>query len=285
MIRSPEPSVPFALPSPLPALRRIGSRIDLHSVVDSTNSRAFEAAAAGAPDGAVIVADAQRAGRGRLGRAWSSPTGCNLYLSILLRGPFHPPVVTGLPFLAAVATRDAVAEVTGLIAQLKWPNDLVIHDRKVGGILVEARSAGGKTMLAVVGIGVNVNWPRSAMPVELQATATSLTSELGRSIDRPTLLTALLSRLDLGYDRLCDEGVAWLIEDWNRSCAMLGRTVFVETPDGPLTGVAEAVEPSGHLRLRRPDGSTSRLTIEATTRLRNAEPLTPAMGATHALRD
>jgi len=284
MIQSKEPS-PFTLPTPLPTLRRIGSTIAFHPIIDSTNSGAFDAAAAGAPDGAVIVADEQRAGRGRSGRTWNSPTGCNLYLSILLRGPFLPSVVTGLPFLAAVATRDAVADVTGLITQFKWPNDLILHDRKVGGILVEARSAGGETTLAVVGIGVNVNWPRSAMPAELQATATSLMSELGRSIDRPALLIALLIHLDHGYNRLCDEGAGWLIKDWSQSCLILGRTVCVETPEGPLTGLAEAVEPSGHLRLRRSDGSISRLSVEATVRLRNAESFTPAMGATHALRD
>jgi len=285
VIQSNESEAPFKMPAPLPAMRRIGSRIELHSLVDSTNGSAFDAAAAGAPDGTVIVAEAQRAGRGRLGRRWHSPTGCNLYLSILLRGPFPRPVLTGLPFLAAVAARDAVGDVAGLIPRVKWPNDLFINDRKVGGILVEARSGGGETALAVVGIGVNVNWPNRAMPDELRATATSLESELGRPLDRPALLAALMGRFDRGYGRLRDEGAAWLIEEWSRSCLTLGRMVTVETASGPLTGLAEAVEPGGHLLLRHADGSTSRLSVDATTRLRPSGTQVPMTGATHALRD
>jgi BirA family biotin operon repressor/biotin-[acetyl-CoA-carboxylase] ligase len=285
MTPSAEPILPFDLPTPLPAMRRIGARIDLHSIVDSTNNSAFDAAAAGAPDGTIIVADAQRAGRGRLGRFWHSPIGCNLYLSILLRGPFRQPVVAGLPFLAAVAARDAIGNVTGLTTQIKWPNDLVIHNRKAGGLLVEARSTGVETMLAVVGIGLNVNWPASAMPDELRATATSLEIELGRSLDRPGLLAVFLVLFDSGYIRLCGEGTAWLIDEWSRSCQTLGRTVTVETASGPLTGLAEAVEPGGRLRLRHADGSTSRLSVDATIRLRPAGSTEPKSGVTHALRD
>jgi BirA family biotin operon repressor/biotin-[acetyl-CoA-carboxylase] ligase len=253
-------------------MRRIGERIDRLPIVESTNGSAFEAAAAGAPDGTAIVADAQRAGRGRLGRHWSSPAGCNLYLSILLRGPFPQTVVTALPFLAAVSTRDAIRDVigeaAGVTVHIKWPNDLIINDRKVGGILVEARSAGGETLVAVVGIGLNVNWPSRAMPDELKATATSLEQELGRPLDRSGLLTAVLHRFDHGYGRLRKEGAMWLIEEWSRSCQTLGQTVEIETTSGPLTGLAEAVEPGGLLRLRHTDGSSSRLSVEATMRLR-----------------
>lgn len=275
--------------TPLPAMRRIGVRINRFPIVESTNGSAFEAAAAGAPDGTAIVADAQRAGRGRLGRHWSSPTGCNLYLSILLRGPFPQTVVTGLPFLAAVSTRDAIRDVigeaAGLIVHIKWPNDLIINDRKAGGILVEARSTGGETLVAVVGIGLNVNWPSSAMPDDLKATATSLEQELGRPVDRSGLLTAVLHRFDHGYDRLCKEGATWLIDDWSRSCQTLGRTVVIETSSGPLTGLAEAVEPGGLLRLRHTDGSSSRLSVEATIRLRPSGSEKPNTGVTGALRD
>jgi len=275
--------------TPLPAMRRIGERIDRFPIVESTNGSAFEAAAAGAPDGTVIVADAQRAGRGRLCRHWSSPAGCNLYLSILLRGPFPQTVVTALPFLAAVATRDAIRDVigeaAGVIVHIKWPNDLIINDRKVGGILVEARSAGGESLLAVVGIGLNVNWPSHAMPDELKATATSLEQELGRSLDRSGLLTAVLHRFDHGFGRLCKEGAMWLIDEWSRSCQTLGQTVDIETSSGSLTGLAEAVEPGGLLRLRHTDGSSSRLSVEATLRLRPSGPHSPITGVTRALRD
>lgn len=268
-------SAPIEFSRSLLTARRIGARIDCHPIVDSTNQSAFDAAAAGAPDGTVIVADAQRAGRGRLGRRWDSPAGSNLYLSILLRGPFSQPVLTGLPFLAAIAAREAIRELTGLIIQFKWPNDLMINSRKVGGILAEARSAGANTTLAVVGIGVNVNWPKHAMPDELKATATSLEQELGHPINRPGLLAALLNRFDAGYDRLRDEGGDRLMDDWSRSCLTLHQAVSVQTSTGTLTGLAEAVEPSGHLRLRHADGSMSRLSIDATLQLRPAPGPTP----------
>jgi len=273
-----------------PTPRRIGVRLDRHPVVESTNRSAFDAAAAGAPDGTVITADALRAGRGRQGRAWASPPGCNLYVSILLRGPFSRPVVTGLPFLAAIAARDAIRDVTaqhgaGLTPQLKWPNDLIINARKAGGLLVEARSAGVDTALAVVGIGLNVNWPAAEMPDELKETATSLEQELGRPVDRDGLLAALLQRFETGYVRLQNEENGWLIDDWSRSCLTLGRTVSVETSSGPLTGLAEAVEPGGHLRVRHADGTISRLSIDATLRLRSVTGHSPSPGAGHALRD
>ncbi|HXZ24846.1 MAG TPA: biotin--[acetyl-CoA-carboxylase] ligase [Nitrospiria bacterium] len=281
-MRQPHKSDSFNIPASLPTLRRIGSKIIHHALVDSTNGSAFEAAAAGAPDGTVIIADAQRSGRGRQGRRWESPTGCNLYLSVLLRGPFPQPVLIGLPFLAAVAARDAVESVTGLSPQLKWPNDLMMNDRKAGGILVEARSAGGDTNLAVVGIGLNVNWPSCAMPDGLKTTATSLQIELGRTCDRSNLFTEVLTRFDRGYDRLFHEGAGWLLDEWSRRCQTLGRRVSVETPSGQYTGLAEAVEPGGRLRLRRDDGSIHCLSVEATITLRPDEH--PAKGAAHALR-
>ncbi|HUJ79914.1 MAG TPA: biotin--[acetyl-CoA-carboxylase] ligase [Nitrospiria bacterium] len=277
-------AIPLKIPSPVPPLRRIGSRIDLEEIVDSTNGSAFDAATAGAPDGTVIVAEAQRAGRGRQGRRWESPSGRNLYLSILLRGPFPQPVLTGLPFLAAVAARDAIESHTGLSPRLKWPNDLLLNDRKAGGILVEARSAGGDTVLAVVGVGLNVNWPVRALPDALRAVATSIEIELGRPCDRSALLAEFLARFDRGYGRLYDEGAGWLLDEWSRRCVTLGRTVAVETASGPLTGLAEAVEPGGLLRLRHADGSVSRLSVEATITLRPDHPQAPTTEAAHALR-
>jgi BirA family biotin operon repressor/biotin-[acetyl-CoA-carboxylase] ligase len=286
MSRSNDSPTSVEFPRSLLTARRIGAQIDRHAAVDSTNQQAFDAAAAGAPDGTVIIADAQRAGRGRQGRRWESPAGSNLYLSILLRGPFLPPIVTGLPFLAALAARDAIHETTGLTTQFKWPNDLMINGRKAGGILLEARSAGGRTALVVVGIGINANWPRAVMPEELKTTATSLEQELGRPVDRTGLLAALMNRFDAGYNRLNEQGVAWVMDDWSRSCVTLGRRVSVESATGPLTGIAEAVEPGGHLRLRHADGSISRLSVEATIRLRTADDHTPIPGGRHhAVRD
>jgi BirA family biotin operon repressor/biotin-[acetyl-CoA-carboxylase] ligase len=261
---------------------RIGTRIDRHRLVDSTNRVAFDAAADGAPDGTVIVADAQLAGRGRLSRRWHSPAGRNLYLSILLRPPLPQTVTAALPFLAAVAALDAIRAATGLSVMTKWPNDLTINGLKVGGVLVETRRAGAQTRLAVVGIGINVNWPRRLMPPSLRPTATSVQTELGRSASRPRLLAALLDRFDRGYRRLSRNGSAPLMKRWSRSCLTLQQLVRVRTPAGALTGRAAAIDGAGRLTLHHADGSTSRLTVDGTMQLRPAE---PAVGVVHALRD
>ena len=268
----------------LTGLERIGSRIDLHACVDSTNTVAFEAAATGAPDGTVIVADAQDAGRGRLGRSWHSPAGRNLYLSILLRAPLPRQIVTALPFLAAVALRNAIHDHTGLDAATKWPNDVVMNDRKVGGILVEARGRSARTTLAVVGIGVNINWPRRTMPAELRPTATSLQEELGRPINRPRLLVALLNRFDGGYTQLIHDRSGSLLTDWSRSCVTLNQTVEVHTPAGLITATAVSIDPAGRLMLRCPDGSTTAVTADATVRITTGDSTAQATRGTHALR-
>ncbi len=263
---------------------RIGSRIDLHTAVDSTNTTAFEASGAGAPDGTVIVADAQRAGRGRLGRSWNSPPGRNLYLSIVLGAPFPRQTVAALPFLAAVALRDAIRDLTGLDAATKWPNDVIINGRKVGGILVEARERGSQTTVAVVGIGVNVNWPRRSMPADLRPTATSIQTEQGRAVSRPRLLVTLLNRFDAGYERLRRQGSGPLLEDWSRTCITLGRRVTIESPSGIITATAVAVDPSGRLMIRRPDGSTTAVTADAVVRPAIGDLTAPTTRRSHALR-
>jgi len=120
----------------------------------------------------------------------------------------------------------------------------------------------------------------------LRATATSLEQELGRPLDRTGLLAALLNRFDAGYNWVNNQGIEWVMDDWSRSCLTLGRTVGVDTVTGPLTGIAEAVEPGGHLRLRHADGSISRLSVEATMRLKPADDHTPIPGGpSHAVRD
>ena len=265
--------------------RRIGTRIDRHRLVNSTNGAAFDAAAADAPDGTVIVADAQRAGRGRMGRTWESPAGRNLYLSILLRPPLPPSVTTALPFLAAVTAGDAIRAATGLPVMTKWPNDLIIHDRKIGGILIETRCIGADTVLAVVGIGVNVNWPRRAMPEPLRATASSLQAELGRPVNRSRLLAALLNQFDRGYRRLRCDGSAPLLHAWSRRCLTLEQPVHVKTPTGLLAGWAEAIDRTGRLTLRHADGSISRVTVDTTLQLRPTDPVASMSGAADALRD
>jgi BirA family biotin operon repressor/biotin-[acetyl-CoA-carboxylase] ligase len=204
---------------------------------DSTNRYALDAARAGAPDGLVVVADHQRAGRGRLGRTWSAPPGTSLLVSVLLR-PELPTEDRHLVVMAAgVAMVDAILLTTGHRAGLKWPNDILLADRKVAGILAEATGDA-----VVVGIGVNVRWPE--IPDELIGIATSLNLEGGRPTEPDELLAVFLSNYLRQLDDLEDTRATY-----RNLLLTLGRTVRVERADGNLVGVAMGVDDHGRLLL------------------------------------
>lgn len=263
--------------------RRIGRRIDIHRRVDSTNGTAFDALAAGAPDGTVIVADAQRSGRGRQGRTWHSPPGKNLYLSILLTEGLTRERMGALPFLVAVILRDTITAATALHAGVKWPNDLTIGGRKVAGLLIETRMTGTEPVAAVIGIGLNVNWRRRMMPAAIRSTATSLQDETGRRIRRPRLLAILLDRLDRALADLERDGAAPQLEAWRRACVTLGQHVAVDTVSGRRRGVAEGVDAAGRLLVRLPEGTIHPVSIEETLHL-EADGQPAARERSYALR-
>lgn len=203
--------------------------------LDSTNRYLLDEARRGAPDGVVAVADHQTAGRGRRGREWVAPPGSSLLVSVLLRPSLAPERTQVVSMASGVAMVDAVERVAGFAPALKWPNDLVVGDRKLAGILAEAE--GGAV---VVGVGVNVNWHE--FPSEIAETATACNLEAGHAVDRRALLAGFLRELDLRYANL--EGVA---AEYERRLVTLGRRVRVERPDGDIVGRAVAVARSGEL--------------------------------------
>lgn len=217
----------------------------------STNTAALEAAREGAPAGLVVVADHQTAGRGRLGRRWEAPPGTCLLLSVLLR-PLLPPERLHLCTAAvALAAADAGAVTAAVQAGVKWPNDLVVGDRKLAGVLAEADfgAPGGPpgSVAVVVGVGYNVNWPGPP-----GVGGTSLAEEAGRPIDRQALLEALLEALAPRAARLDDDaGRAALAAELGRRCVTLGRDVRVTLPAGAtppaLVGRAVDLTDAGHL--------------------------------------
>jgi BirA family biotin operon repressor/biotin-[acetyl-CoA-carboxylase] ligase len=213
--------------------------------IDSTNTYLLAEAKGGAPEGVVAIADYQRAGRGRLGRTWTAAPGASLLASILLRpsglAADRRHLLTSAVGLAALS---AVESVAGLVAELKWPNDLLLGDRKLAGILAEAEGDA-----VVVGLGVNVT---SAPPG-----AAAVNDEAGRTIDRGQLLEALLIDLDRWYGRWDD--VAATYRD---RCATVGREVRVDLPGRILTGLAEAINDGGHL-LIRPSGGGELVEVTA----------------------
>ena len=216
----------------------------------STNDDLKELARAGAPEGLVLSADEQTQGRGRRGRRWSAPPGSSLLCSTLFRPVWLPPADGFyLTIMAAVACAEAVEATAPVLVDVKWPNDLQIMGLKLGGILVETELAGGAFQWAVIGIGLNVNWDPATIP-ELSATATSLSSAVGRPISRAQLLVALLRRLDAHYAQLEVGAREPLFDAWRGRLTLLGHSVRVETPTGLIEGVAEDVTTGGSLIVR-----------------------------------
>jgi BirA family biotin operon repressor/biotin-[acetyl-CoA-carboxylase] ligase len=218
----------------------MGATVTWYGTTSSTNDRANEAAASGAPHGAVYVADTQSAGRGRLGRVWQSPAGAGLYCSVILDVPAR--VVPLVTLTAGVAAADGIRESTGLTVQLKWPNDVWVDGRKLGGILAEVSTAGAAGSRIVVGIGVNV--ASAALPPEVAGLATSLEGELGRAVDRGALLAELLVALEQRVAGLTAGRQADILQTWrNLAAPLMGRRVEWDAEgavrEGRASGLAE----------------------------------------------
>lgn len=204
-------------------------------------------------EGAVVIADAQTAGRGRRGRAWFSPPGAGLYVSVVLtpgRSPHDPerraPRLVTLA--AGLALAEAVEAAVGLAVDVKWPNDLYIGRRKLAGILAEAAGSGTSGPI-VLGYGVNVG--RMAYPPELRDRATSLESELGRAVDRALLLAESLAALARRYDDLLAARFDAILDAWRaRAPASVGARVSWVSPTGPASGVTAGIDEDGALRVQ-----------------------------------
>jgi len=241
------------------ATTRMGHTIHLLQTVDSTNDEAAALAARGALDGTVVIADAQRRGRGRMGRSWASPGGVGIYLSVILRPAIQPHEAPSLTLLGAVAVAEAIEEVTGLAAGVKWPNDLIVRGRKVGGILGEVAAEVSRLHYVVLGIGVNVNHTEESLGPEMRHIATSLRIEMGHLVDRTAMIRSLCETLDRWYDRFLSEGPAPIIERLRQRCLTLGQRVVARSGDQQLCGLAVDLDHAGALLIRDADQRLHRL--------------------------
>jgi len=224
-------------------------KLHYSAVTDSTNSDAMESARHGAPHGSAYLADEQRAGRGRGGNAWHSTAGEGLYVSVLLRPEIPAGRLPLLPLAAGLAAADAVRAISGLAADLRWPNDILIGPRKAGGILVEAQTEGRRVSYVVVGIGINVH--QRQFPADLATPATSLDVAAGRNISHQALLTALLKSLEREAIALEDPAAcaAILKRAEAASTWIRGRTVEVHGPQA-CTGLTAGLDENGFLRVQ-----------------------------------
>jgi BirA family biotin operon repressor/biotin-[acetyl-CoA-carboxylase] ligase len=239
-------------------LGRFGRQAVYYASVESTNDIAHRLASAGAAEGTIVMAEAQSAGRGRLGRTWFSPPGAGLYLSVVCRpdltaggaapAPEWPvrPLASRLTLVAGVALAEGIGASTGLPVAIKWPNDIVIGPRKVCGILAEASTSGGDLPYVVLGLGINLR--AAGYPPEIAGRATSLEAELGRAIDRGAVLVEVLAALAARYDDLRACRFDAILSRWRELApASAGAAVEWTSPSGVRRGATAGIDDTGAL--------------------------------------
>jgi BirA family biotin operon repressor/biotin-[acetyl-CoA-carboxylase] ligase len=237
----------------------VGRDIRVFEETTSTNDVIEKLARDGVKEGAVVFAEAQTKGRGRLGRKWMSPTHKGLWFSVLLRPDLRPQETTQLTVASATALRRAIKNVTGLSADIKWPNDLLIGGKKVVGVLTEMSAEVDRVRHVILGIGVDVNQNAAEFPPELRKIATSLKMEAGKEISRAELATEILRELDFDYARICGGKFSAVADEWESGCATIGKNVSVQMGVRKIRGCAEALDDDGALLVRTEHGHLERV--------------------------
>jgi BirA family biotin operon repressor/biotin-[acetyl-CoA-carboxylase] ligase len=232
----------------------IGCEVEHHHSIDSTNQRAQELAEQGAKSGTVVIAEEQTAGRGRLGRCWSSPVGVNLYASVLLRPQLLPMQAAQLTFLSAVAVARAVEAVAGIKVNVKWPNDILLGGKKIAGLLNEISTDMDGIHYAILGIGVNLNMSADQFPADLRYPATSVLLATGVPVNRLSFTQELCRQLDSLYALLCTQGFVPIRLAWESLFNMLGSRVSVDYGQEKLCGCVAGIAQDGALLLRLDNG-------------------------------
>jgi BirA family biotin operon repressor/biotin-[acetyl-CoA-carboxylase] ligase len=239
-------------------LGSLGRRIHWFATTGSTNEDAARLAESGAGEGTTIVAEAQTAGRGRYGRSWFSPPGAGLYMSVILKPAAAPgPVsdvrgsdgVSLLTLATGVAVAEAIHASTGLPAEIKWPNDILVGRRKLAGILTEAASEAGMLRFIIVGLGINLRI--AAYPIELASQVTSIEAETSRPVDRGLIFAETLAAVSERYADLLGGRFDVILSAWRRLARPLGSCVVEwDTPGGTVRGRAEDIDEHGALLVR-----------------------------------
>jgi BirA family biotin operon repressor/biotin-[acetyl-CoA-carboxylase] ligase len=238
----------------------IGRDIQVFEQTTSTNDVVEKLARDGVREGAVVFAESQTRGRGRLGRKWVSPARKGLWFSILLRPNLRPQETTRLTVATATALRRALLSQTRLPVEIKWPNDILINGKKVAGILTEMSAELDRVRHVIPGIGIDVNQDAHEFPPELRKIATSLKIESGESLSRPALAAVVLRELDYDYSRICAGKFSEVAGEWVEHCGTIGKDVTVHIGDRKMRGRAESLDDEGALVLRTEHGRLQRIT-------------------------
>lgn len=227
----------------------IGHPLYYYEEIGSTNDEAFHLGVAGAPEGTVLIAESQMAGKGRMQRVWYSPPGANIYTSIILRPMFEAPRAPQISIAAGVAVAEILEDYCPGKVRLKWPNDVLIEGKKICGILAQMKMSGGDIDFIVVGIGMNINLSYEQFPKDIQKIATSLSIETGREISRADLIIHLYENVAKWYRELAQYGFDPVREKWLSLSCMIGQPVSVMFQDERVSGRAVGLSEDGSLVL------------------------------------
>lgn len=246
--------------------KTMGQSIYFYEETDTTNNRARELALEGAPEGTLVVAEKQTAGRGRRGKVWESPLGTGIWMSLVLRPQIAPAEASVLTLLCGLATAEAIEAETGLSAGIKWPNDILINGKKAVGILTEMDCEMSEVHFVIPGIGINVN--TASFPPEIAEIATSLYLECGKTVSRRRLVHKVLERLEEHYETFLRTGsFAAMLEDYRKHCITLGKEVRVLGRE-PFFAEALDITPEGELLVRRADNGKEEVVFSGEVSIR-----------------
>ncbi|WP_053366937.1 biotin--[acetyl-CoA-carboxylase] ligase [Bacillus sp. FJAT-27245] len=234
--------------------RFIGQAILYRETVDSTQKLALALAHENAPEGTLVVADEQTAGRGRMDRKWYSPKGTGIWMSLLLRPEIPPQQAPQLTLLAAVAVARAIEEAAGITPEIKWPNDLLINGKKITGILTELQAESDRIHSVIIGIGMNVNQTKGDFPDGLQELATSIAEETGNELSRPMVIREFCAQFEKLYLLYLEKGFYPVKLLWESYAKGIGGMIRARTYNGVLEGRALGITDDGVLELEDSSG-------------------------------
>jgi len=259
---------PLSLESLQPRIstKWLGRPVFLFDQLESTNSYAIQLAEKGTPHGTVVLADCQTAGKGRFGREWHSPANMNVYFSVILTQQPPQSFISWIPLATGIALAETIEEIADLDVSLKWPNDLLMDTKKLGGVLCESTTKGRDGQAVIVGVGININCLDIHFPPELKEIATSLALQAGRSFDRHSLLSTFFSKLEFYYERILDSDLPTLQSSYLSRCSTLGRQVQVRlSGDKLIEGIASHIGSEGELHMIPSKPSVASMNKEPST--------------------
>lgn len=251
-----------------PFTGRIGHKVHFFETTDSTNKVAFQLAVDGAEEGAIVVADTQTRGKGRLNRAWLSPPGCNLYLSIILRPNIRIDEAPQISIVSGVGVADTMLSYFPSSASLKWPNDILINGRKICGILTEMRVKGRRLDFVIAGIGLNVNMMKEHFDEHLRNTATSVLMESGKIYSRIVIMARLIDSFEKWYNVFLNDGFTPIHEFWMDHAYGIGEKIIISFKDDVIEGKLKGLDKDGTLLVEEDTGKMHKILTGDTTVLK-----------------